>query len=261
MINGTGTYVAMLPGEGDASQMQLKGSYINGVRTGTWQYAPLTNGQAGKPVVEQLYKNGALVKGYIYDKGKKVSEYKAGDRFNLTADFPYLAKAEKWEIDANAFKPDFPVLAYLLKFDVQEVQEKSGAQQQVSHYLVIRTTASGADTLKLAKSLVPDTKPEFPGGEEAMFRFMGKTIRYPAEAQRAGTQGIVLLSFIVKADGTIEDIKILNSRGTALDKESIRVVQLMPTWKPALLNGVPVAAPFVLPVTYTIARSPQQYGF
>ena len=130
------------------------------------------------------------------------------------------------------------------------------AQQPLSHSQVIQPTAAGADTAILAKQLVPDTMPKFPGGDQALFMFLGKTIRYPAAAHRAGKQGIVLLSFMVQADGAIKDIKVVNSQGKALDKESIRVVKLMPPWTPALLNGVPVATSFVLPVRYVIAQSP-----
>ncbi|WP_162051543.1 energy transducer TonB [Pontibacter pamirensis] len=254
VAHGTGTYVALLPGENN-SQMQLKGNYINGVRHGTWQYAPVTaDRQEGKPLIEQVYNKGMLVKGYIYAKGKKISEYTAEDKFNLSADLPYLAVVEKWAVDTNAFKPGYPVLAHVLKLDVQEVQENSGTQQ----YQVILQTGLGADTLKLAKQPKPGTMPAFSGGEEAMFRFLGKNIRYPAAAQRAGIQGIVLLSLAVAADGTIEDVKVLQSVNPLLDNESIRVVKLMPKWEPALSNGVPVAASFIVPVSYRIVQQPQQ---
>ena len=130
------------------------------------------------------------------------------------------------------------------------------APAQAHHYQAIHHTAAGADTVIMAKQLVPDSMPKFPGGDQALFMFLGKTIRYPAAAYRAGQQGIVLLSFIVQADGIIKDIKVVASQGKALDKESIRVVKLMPPWIPALSNGEPVATSFVLPVRYVIAQLP-----
>lgn len=91
-----------------------------------------------------------------------------------------------------------------------------------------------------------------------MFMFLGKNVRYPAAAQRAGIQGTVLLSLAIAADGTIEDVKVLQSVNPLLDKESIRVVKLMPIWEPALSNDVPVAASFIVPVSYRIVQQPQQ---
>lgn len=268
VTNGTGTYVALLPGENGNSQMQLKGAYTHGVRQGTWQYAPLADGQPGKPVIEQVYKNGVLMKGYLYEKGKKVHEYTFEDRFNLSADFPYMAIVEKWTIDSTAFEPGFPVLAYVLKLEVKEVQKINMAQQEEGYYQVIIPSKSGTDTLKLAKRVVPDTMPEFPGGERAMLMFLGKNIRYPASEQRAGRQGEVLLSLSVAADGTIESISVLKSAGAGLDQESVRVVKLMPKWKPALSNNAPVASSYVLPVRFTIKaprpqqmRAPARHGF
>ena len=143
-----------------------------------------------------------------------------------------------------------PLLLLLLALAPAEAQQPAGQYQTIHH------TAAGADTVIMAKQLVPDSMPKFPGGDQALFMFLGKTIRYPAAAYRAGKQGVVLLSFIVQADGVIKDIKVVASQGKALDKESIRVVKLMPPWLPALSNGEPVATSFVLPVRYVIAQSP-----
>ncbi|MFD3001113.1 TonB family protein [Pontibacter toksunensis] len=260
VIDGTGTYVALLPGEEPGTQMQLKGAYINGVRHGKWQYASLANGKSGKPVIEQLYKNGAMVRGYIQQQGKAGARipYTSEDRFNLVVDFPYLAVVERWAKDADAFKPNFPVLAYMLKFDVQEVYEKNEAQQQVKSYQVVYSTATGSDTLKLAQELIPDNKPVFLGGEQDMLMFLVRNIRYPVTAQRAGVQGMVVVSFTVMPDGSIGDIKMLKSLGYGLDEEAIRVVKLMPKWQPAISNNAPVAASYALPVRFTIQSPPPQ---
>jgi TonB family protein len=124
-------------------------------------------------------------------------------------------------------------LPLLLLLALQTVQ----ARQQANLDQLARPAATGADTLKLAEKLVPDTMPELPGGEHDMLMFITRNIRYPTAAMRAGKQGVVLLSFTAKADGVIEDIKVLNSLGKDLDRESIRVVKLMPKWKPALSNA------------------------
>ncbi|PRY10640.1 TonB family protein [Pontibacter ummariensis] len=255
IVNGKGTYVTLFSGEDGQSQAQLKGDYAGGVRVGKWQYTELTNGKAGKPLIEQVYKDGEMEKGYVQQQNARVA-YTSEDRFRLGTDFPYLDKVEKWTVDETAFKSNFPLLAYVLKLDVQEVQEKNEAQQQVSYYQVVHPTASGTDTLKLVVELVPDTKPEFPGGEMAMLKFLASNIRYPATAQRAGVEGFVVVTFTVQPDGSVEGIKVIKSLGYGLDQESVRVVKLMPKWKPALVNNMPVATTFTLPVRFSIVQSP-----
>jgi len=114
-----------------------------------------------------------------------------------------------------------------------------------------------SDSLRQVNQPVPDTQPAFPGGEKEMMLFMGRNLRYPATAQRAGIQGTVLLSFTVMADGSIEAIKVLKALGGGLDEEAIRMVKKMPAWKPALANNVPVAASYLFPVNFKIVNSSQ----
>lgn len=108
-------------------------------------------------------------------------------------------------------------------------------------------SASGVDTLQLAEYF-PDTMPEFPGGIQTMHGFISENILFPAKARQASLYGTVILSLTITADGTIEDIKVQKSISKALDNEAIRVVKLMPSWKPALSNNAPVAAYYILPV-------------
>ena len=91
--------------------------------------------------------------------------------------------------------------------------------------------------------------PEFPGGLEALKKFLLKNIRQPDDLQ-PGERIVVLASFIVARNGGIEQMKIINSGRADLDKEVLRVIGKMPSWKPGVQNGHEVSVYFNLPVTF-----------
>ncbi len=95
-----------------------------------------------------------------------------------------------------------------------------------------------------------DQQPEFLGGNAAMGSFLQKHLRYPSEAVRAGIQGRVFLEFSVGSDGKIENVKSIKGIGFGCDEEAIRVVKLMPDWKPGKQAGVPVRVRFTLPIVF-----------
>jgi len=94
--------------------------------------------------------------------------------------------------------------------------------------------------------------PEFPGGENARNMFMANNIVYPEKATRNGIQGIVYISFYVDTDGTIADIKVLLSPSDILSNEAIKVVKMMPKWKPGTRKGKPFKVLFNMPVSFIL---------
>lgn len=83
-------------------------------------------------------------------------------------------------------------------------------------------------------------KASYPGGEEAMQKYLAEKKVYPAAAKENGIEGVVSVAFIVKADGTIGSIKIVRMIDPDLEDESIRLVKGMPKWNPATEDGVAV---------------------
>jgi len=94
--------------------------------------------------------------------------------------------------------------------------------------------------------------PEFPGGYDALLNYLMKNIRYPAKALEYGIQGTCNIDFVVEIDGSISDVKVFNPMERTLGEESIRVVKLMPRWKPGYQKGVPVRVSYTVPITYTL---------
>ncbi|MCM1095885.1 MAG: energy transducer TonB [Terasakiella sp.] len=99
-----------------------------------------------------------------------------------------------------------------------------------------------------------EQKPEFPGGDAAMYKWLGDHINYPAAAAEEGVSGRVVVEFVVSKTGAIENVKVLRGRHPALDKEALRVVKSMPKWQPGRNNGQPVKVTYTLPVTFRLQQ-------
>lgn len=93
---------------------------------------------------------------------------------------------------------------------------------------------------------------EFPGGEEARITFLQKNIKYPALARENGIEGRVYVTFVVGPDGSIRDVKVLRGIGGGCDEEAMRVVKMMPAFKPAKQNGRPVNVQFNMPIVFSL---------
>ncbi len=99
---------------------------------------------------------------------------------------------------------------------------------------------------------VVEQMPSFPGGQEALFAYLSKNIKYPVVAEENGVQGRVIVTFVVERDGSITDVKVVKSVDPSLDKEAARVVRAMPHWIPGKQNGSAVRVKFTVPVTFTL---------
>lgn len=99
---------------------------------------------------------------------------------------------------------------------------------------------------------VVEQQPEFEGGYEAMMNFIRKNMRYPASARRMGVEGTVYVSFVVSKDGSISEVQVVRGISADCDKEAMRVVSMMPPWKPGRQNGKPVFVRFVLPIKFKL---------
>lgn len=92
--------------------------------------------------------------------------------------------------------------------------------------------------------------PTFPGGEEALKKYIAANTRYPAVALENGVEGIVIVGFIVTTDGSLKNIKVIKFVDPDLEKEAVRVVTSMPAWIPAEKNGTPFEAPSKVEVPF-----------
>ena len=99
---------------------------------------------------------------------------------------------------------------------------------------------------------VVETMPTFPGGDQALFKFLSDNIRYPVITQENGIQGRVICQFVVNRDGSIVDVEVVRSIDASLDREAIRVIKSMPNWKPGMQRGKAVRVKYTLPVNFRL---------
>ena len=101
---------------------------------------------------------------------------------------------------------------------------------------------------------VVEEMPKFPGGDDALIKFLHESIKYPAEAEKAGKQGRVVVTFVVNKDGSVDNAKVVRSVDEKLDAEALRVVNAMPKWQPGKQQGQEVNVKFTLPVTFKLNK-------
>lgn len=99
---------------------------------------------------------------------------------------------------------------------------------------------------------VVQTQPEFPGGEDSLNNFLMENINYPHEAKLKGISGRVYVGFLIDKTGKIRNERVLNGINDELDTEAIRVVRLMPDWKPATRVGQSVDLQYILAIDFVL---------
>lgn len=181
------------------------------------------------------------------------------DELNMT---PVVEQKDMISATGNAGTPS--------KAITQKVQEgpKTVATQEISPVtskLVIGNGEGVTRQADVTEALpqVPITKdsvvlktveqlPEFPGGIVQFMKWLTRNLRYPPIAQSQRIQGKVVVSFIINKDGSIASPTIVQSVDPVLDREALRVVKMMPRWKPGLQNGKPCRTMFAIPVNFQL---------
>ena len=97
-----------------------------------------------------------------------------------------------------------------------------------------------------------EVMPEFIGGTAALMKYLSSNIKYPTISQETGSQGKVIVQFVVDKDGTISNPEVVRGVDPYLDKEAIRVISSMPKWTPGVQNGKKVRVKFTGPVSFRL---------
>ena len=99
-----------------------------------------------------------------------------------------------------------------------------------------------------------EKSPEFPGGEAALLAWIRDHIVYPTIAAENGISGLVSCQFVVNADGSVTDVEVIRPLNQYLDKEAVRVLKLLPKFKPGEQRGKPVRVRFSVPVRFRLQQ-------
>ncbi len=97
-----------------------------------------------------------------------------------------------------------------------------------------------------------EEQPQYPGGYEMFYQFLGSEVKYPKAAKRAGITGRVFITFVVERDGSLTDIKVVRTPSADLGEEGARVVKISPKWLPGKQFGRPVRVQFTIPINFAL---------
>ena len=118
------------------------------------------------------------------------------------------------------------------------------------------TTVSAQKTVVAKKNQkvfdVVEQMPEYPGGQAALFEYLSKNIKYPADAEKKKVEGKVFVTFVVDTDGKITDVSLMRKVFPSLDAEAIRVISAMPNWIPGKQKGQVVRVKYTVPIMFRL---------
>lgn len=202
----------------------------NGYADGIWIYD--TTPYEGIKIYRATYKNGYLLKSSVEDTT-------TGDISSKSVDFAFLARSIVINMKENL---EYLIDRGWIAFESYEIT-KQGTPPAENE-----TPESESD--KILE--VAEVMPQFPGGQSELMAYLAKNIKYPATAQENGTQGRVIVEFVVKSDGSISDVQVARSVDPALDQEAIRLIEAMPKWIPGRQNGQNVNVKYTLPILFKL---------
>lgn len=145
-----------------------------------------------------------------------------------------------------------PVAAVLMVVGCKPATEKAVDQEEIpfEYSGEDKSAPMDADTDQVFQ--VVEVDPEFPGGMEALIKYLSENIKYPEQAKKDKIQGKVYISFVVEKDGSVADAKVLRGIGGGCDEEALRVVNAMPKWEPGKQKGTPVRVQYNLPIVFKL---------
>ncbi len=193
-------------------------------------------------------KSGTMITAFTVDENGDVKKIKVTQMIDVesaTEIIRVLKLSPKWQPAVKNGKPIS--IEIKLPLDLKSVESKNSIQTEVTNTPASKNnnTESIADELIIPASILEE-KPEYPGGIKAFYELLKNNFRVP---DKSGLKGKVLLSFVVEADGTLNDFKILKDIGYGCGEEAIRVVKLSPLWSPGKQKGIPVRCLYTFPIS------------
>lgn len=188
---------------------------------------------------------------------------------DLTRDLDMLPAVDRSEMTAAAPAPTRPTASKLnvvdkAKSDIEkqaaindlrtnpgdgDATQASDEGQAASN--AVPPVAVDADDNPLSTRVVEQI-PEFPGGMVELMKWLTKTLHYPYWAQKRQIEGRVVVTFIINRDGSLANIQVAKSVDPLLDNEALRVVRLMPKWKPGMQDSKPCRTMFAIPIEFKL---------
>ena len=217
----------------------------------------LTYYSSGKLKIKRIYKKEKISLKEAYYESSKIKSTATYNDFGWKSNVKSFYESGKLETDVS-YEYSFEdkdtrtiiAISYYengqLKQRDEYIQDKKGGTR--NHQLI-----SGVQYDEEGNQIphIPFmTVPKFPGGNKLLYMFIKANLKYPKTAKKEKIQGKILVGFVVNKNGKVEKIRVLKSEDHDLEKEALRVVNLMPDWTPGTYNGKKVSVPFALPINF-----------
>jgi TonB family protein len=137
------------------------------------------------------------------------------------------------------------------KLPIPSPKTESAKTEKVAEPMKASDNKSGKSDAVETTSFIPAIPID---GYDALYQFLNAQLAYPKEGIKDSIQGVTTVSFIINKEGRAERINVEQSLGPAFDREAIRVIEQMPRWTPALMNGEPVPSKLSLPLTFQLKK-------
>jgi TonB family protein len=188
-----------------------------------------------------VYFNRALCYNYLLDSCNYCKDIYIASLFkDLQASAMYRKHCATYDTireSSDSIREEFPGYNYT------KITKEKCSREKAKNYFDVNNNEIKSIYVKM---------PEYPGGEEALVRFLGTNIVYPMSAKTSGIQGVVYVSFDVDINGGLSNIQIIKGIGGGCDEEVLRVVKLMPKWKPGSRKGILKRLTLKMPCKFTL---------
>jgi periplasmic protein TonB len=233
-------------------KVKAQGDYILEKKNGLWVYYDST----GKKTKEKNYVRNSVSGWYVdyYPNGKV--RYKAKCNYGIPRDSVYAfdSKGKNLPKDSKEFKT--------IQDDIVK-NDREISLTPIETDWIVDAIDGDYDAVEVAEAPAPtedeiysfvEEMPEFPGGQDSLNSYLRRNIKYPQFEKEQGKQGTVYMSFVVRKDGSITDVKVLKEVPGApgFTKEAARVINAMPIWKPGKMNGRPVNTNLTIPIKFSL---------
>lgn len=138
-----------------------------------------------------------------------------------------------------------------LESDGEGIGEQAREEGEEDETQATAPVATNVEDNPLNFRVVEDL-PQFPGGAVELMKWLTKNLRYPATAQRQKVQGKVVVQFIINKDGALANMEVVKSLSPDCDREALRVMRMMPKWKPGVQNGEPCRTMVCIPIVFKL---------
>lgn len=195
----------------------------------------------------------------------KYSELSAPPPIELEKPPPEKIQVQSREIKKfikPVVKPDEEVIDEELMPTIEELETADVGTENVEGLdsMVLDQDIASFDELAIEEEVVEpylqvEIMPSFPGGEKELLKFLAENVNYPRLAREAKIQGLVIVRFVVDADGFVGNIEMLRGIGAGCDEEALRVINAMPKWEPGYQNGRAVPVIYNMPIRFTLLNN------